>query len=427
MGSVLRSVSRHKERKRIGPPQVIRQEDYQGQDVNGRLELIRALIPLGLIAVYEELEAEVERLAGPRYARKPEGVEQYRHGANRGSVRLAGQRIPVSVTRVRGLGGEVPLASYQRLHKGEDLEEGLFRRVLYGISCRDYEAAAEAVPGAIGLSSSTVSRRFIEASSAKLREFQEWDLSGQDIVAIFADGKSFADDEMVLALGVTMAGQKVMLGFVQTDTENSRVLTSFFRSLLDRGLDVSRGTLVIIDGGKGLRSAARKAFAKRVLVQRCQWHKRENVVSHLAKSEQPRWRRRLQQAFERPTYEEAKKQLLKLRAELEELNQSAARSLDEGFEETLTLHRLGLFGNLGRSFKTTNCMESVNAMAEQRCGKVDSWKNSVQKHRWFASALLDIEPRPHKVMGYRQLYKLRNALMKKLEITSEETNSKRAA
>jgi putative transposase len=248
VGSVLRSVSRRKKRKRIGPPQVIRREDYQGQDVNGRLELIRALIPLGLIAVYEELEAEVEQLAGPRYRRKPEGVEHYRHGTNRGSVKLAGQRIPVSVTRVRGPGGESPLASYRRLHKGEDHDEGLFRRVLYGISCQDYEAAAEAVPGAIGLSGSTVSRQFIEASQAKLREFQERDLSGQDIVAIFVDGKSFADDQMVLALGVTMGGQKVMLGFVQTETENTRVLTSFFRSLLDRGLDVSRGALAVIDG-----------------------------------------------------------------------------------------------------------------------------------------------------------------------------------
>ena len=427
MGSVLRSASRRKERKRIGRPQVIRREDYQDQGVDTRLELIRALIPLGLIAVYEELEAEVEQLAGQRYVRKPEGGKCYRYGSNHGSVKLAGQRVPVSVARVRGPQGEVALSSYQRLHKGKDLDEGLFRRVLYGISCRDYEAATDAIPGAIGLSRSTVSRRFIEASSAQVREFQERDLSGQDIVAIFADGKSFAEDQMVLALGVTMTGQKVMLGFVQTETENTRVLVNFFRSLLDRGLDVSRGTLVVIDGAKGLRSAAKKAFTKRVLIQRCQWHKRENVVSHLAKSEQAHWRRRLQKAYERPTYKAAKEELLKLHAELEELNQSAARSLAEGLEETLTLHRLGVFANLGRSFKTTNCIESVNSMAERQCGKVDCWKNSAQKYRWFASALLDIEPRLRKVMGYRQLYKLRDALMKELGIKSEELISKRAA
>jgi len=392
-----------------------------------RLELIRALIPLGLIAVYEELDAEVEQLAGRWYARKPEDSRGHRYGSNRGSVKLGGQRVAVSVPRVRGPEGEVTLSSYQRHHKGQDIDEGLFRRVLYGISCRNYEAAADAIPGAIGLSSSTISRRFIEASGAKLREFQERDLSGQDIVAIFADGKSFAEDQMVLVLGVRMDGQKVMLGFVQTETENTRVLVNFFHSLLDRGLDVSRGTLVVIDGAKGLRSAVKKAFTKRVLVQRCQWHKRENVVSHLAKSEQAHWRRRLQKAYERPTYKEAQEELLKLHAELEELNQSAARSLAEGLEETLTLHRLGVFANLGRSFKTTNCIESVNSMAERQCGKVDYWKNSAQKHRWFASAVLDIEPRLRKVMGYRQLYKLRDALMEELGIKSEETNSKRAA
>ena len=427
MGSVLRSVSRRKKRKLIGPPQMIRREDYQEQGLDTRLELIRTLIPLGLIAVYEELEAEVEQLAGQRYARKPEDGKCYRYGSNHGSVKLGGQRVPVSVSRVRGPQGEVALSSYQRLHKGKDLDEGLFRRVLYGISCRDYEAATDAIPGAIGLSRSTVSRRFIEASSEQVREFQERDLSGQDIVAIFADGKSFAEDQMVLALGVTMDGQKVMLGFVQTETENTRVLVNFFRSLLDRGLDVSRGTLVVIDGAKGLSSAVKKAFTKRVLIQRCQWHKRENVVSHLAKSEQAHWRRRLQNAYERPTYKEAKEELLKLHAELDELNQSAARSLKEGLEETLTLHRLGLFAKLGRSFKTTNCIESVNSMAERQCGKVDYWKNSSQKNRWFASALMDIEPRLRKVMGYRQLYKLRDALMTGLGIKSEELISKRAA
>ena len=406
---------------------MIRREDYQALEVNTRLELIRALIPLGLIAIHEEIEAEVTRLAGVRYARKTDGIECSRHGTNPGSVKLAGQRIPVAVTRVRSRGEEVPLTSYQRFHKGNGPDEGLFRRVLYGISCRDYEAAAEAVPGAIGMSSSTVSRQFIEASQEKLREFQERDLSGQDIVAIFVDGKSFADNMMVLALGVTMDGQKVMLGFVQTETENAKVLTNFFRSFLDRGLDISRGTLVVIDGAKGLRSAAKKAFTKRALIQRCQWHKRENVISHLAKSEQPRWRRRLQKAYEQPTYKEAEKMLLELHAELEELNQSAARSLAEGMEETLTLHRLGVFANLGRSFKTTNCIESVNSMVEKQCGRVDYWKNSSQKHRWFAAAILDIEPRLRKVMGYRQLYKLRDALMEKLGIKAEEVNLKKVA
>jgi len=193
------------------------------------------------------------------------------------------------------------------------------------------------------LSSSTVSRQFTEASAAKLKEFQERDLSRLDVVALFLDGKTFAEDTMVLALGVTVKGDKVFLGFVQTETENKRVLEQFLRSLLERGLEVSQGVLVVIDGGKGLRSAVTSALRRRALIQRCQWHKRENVVSYLPKKDQAYWRKRLQKAYERPTYKEAKEKLEAIHKELSRVNESAARSLEEGFEETLTLHRLGLF------------------------------------------------------------------------------------
>ena len=244
--------------------------------------------------------------------------------------------------------------------------------MLYGISCRNYEAAAEAIPGAIGLSGSTVSRTFVQASAAKLRALQERDLSDADVVAIVLDGKTFTDATMVIALGITLAGEKRFLGFIETDTENEKVLTPFLRSLVERGLDVSQGLLVILDGGKGLRAAVRKAFRDQALVHRCQWHKRENVVSYLAKTAQASWRQRFQRAYNRPEYDEARAALETLHRELEDRNQSAARSLAEGFDETLTLHRLGLYGVLGRSLKTTNCLESVNALVEERCAKVDS-------------------------------------------------------
>ena len=130
-------------------------------------------------------------------------------------------------------------------------------------------------------------------------------------------------------------------------------------------------------------------------------------------------RRRLQKAYERPTYKEASQALLKIRKQLETRNQSAVGSLDEGFEETLTLHRLGLFPVLGRSLKTTNCLESINAQAEERCAKVDYWKNSSQKQRWLAAALLDIEPRLRRVRGYQQLPLLRQALIKELKLTRQ--------
>ena len=201
---------------------------------------------------------------------------------------------------------------------------GLLKRVLCGISCRNYEAAAEAIPVAIGLLGSTVSRGFIQASAAQLRALQERDLAGEDVVIVVLDGKTFADATMVITLGITLSGEKRFLGFVETDTENEWVLTPFLQSLVERGLDVSQGTLVIFDGGKGLRAAVRKALRDRALVHRCQWHKRENVVSYLAKQEQASWRQRLQRAYNRPEYDEARTALETLHRELEARNQSAA-------------------------------------------------------------------------------------------------------
>ena len=161
------------------------------------------------------------------------------------------------------------------------------------------------------------------------------------------------------------------------------------------------------------------------LAQACQWHKRENVVSYLAKREQAVWRQRLQRAYTRPDYAEALGALKTLHGELDDRNQSAAGSLAEGLDETLTLHRLGLYGVLGRSLKTTNCLESVHALVEERCAKVDHWQNSSQRHRWLATALLDIEPRLRKVMGYRHLPTLRAALQRELKI--DTTTSKKNA
>lgn len=415
---------RRKQTRRFGEVELVDRGEYSEADLDTKVALIQQLIPLGLMHVQETLAAEVEQLAGGRYARKSGEQVGVRYGSNPGSVRLAEQRLAIRVPRVRGDAGELPLQSYQQLHAGGgEVDEMLLRRVLYGISCANYEGAAAAVPGAIGLSSSSVSRSFIEASAAQLKAFQERELSGEEYVALFLDGKTFAEASMVIALGITITGEKKLLGFVETDTENKRVLSVFLRSLLARGLDISSGLLVIIDGGKGLRSAVRTVFARRALVQRCQWHKRENVVGYLPQREQVAWRRRLQRAMDRPTYDEARSALSDLIAELDRINQSAAASLREGLDEILTLHRLGLFAKLGRSFKTTNCLENVNRMIADRCGKVACWKNSSQRQRWLAAALLDIEPRLRTVSGYRHLSALREAVRRELKIKTSTTEA----
>lgn len=393
-------------------------------ELNTRVELIQALIPIGLEAVNEVLQQEVCQLAGERYSRAG-GVPGYaRWGGQRGSVYLADQKVAIGVPRVRDRrrGQEIPLSAYQALQNPRRADDASLRKILKGLSCRDYEPCVDAVSETFGLSSSSMSRRFKRASAKKLAELAERDLSGYDVVGLFLDGKTFGDDAMVIALGVTIKGEKVVLGFVQTATENERVCSQFLRSLVDRGLNVDQGVLCVIDGAKGLRKAVSKVFGSKAAVQRCQWHKRENVVRYLATNQQATFRRKLQRAYDQPTYRQAKAALKKVRAELNLLNQSAVASLDEGFEETLTVHRLGLFKELGRSFKTTNCIENLNSLIANRTGKVDRWRNSEQKHRWLATTILDIEPRLRTVAGYRHLPRLRAALQ-----SSSNRNNKAVA
>jgi putative transposase len=381
-------------------------------DLDSRVELIQALIPLGLEAVRELLQREVTALAGERY-RHGSGQPGYaRWGRQSGSVYLADQKVAVTVPRVRDVrrDQEVPLTTYQSLRQPRRAEEAVLRKILKGLSCRDYEACVEPVAETFGLTASSLSRRFKRASARKLAELQERDLLDYDLVGLFLDGKTFGDDEMVIALGVTLSGEKVVLGFVQTATENEAVCTAFLRGLVERGLKYDHGLLVVIDGAKGLRKAVDKVFGKKAAVQRCHWHKRENVLGYLPTGLKPVFKRKLSTAYEKPTYAAAKAALRRIRSALAEVNASAAASLDEGLEETLTLHRLGLFKELGRSFKTTNGIENLNALIGQRTDKVDCWRNADQKHRWLATTLLDIEPRLRKVSGYQALPRLRAAL-----------------
>jgi len=397
------------------------------KEMDSRVELIQALIPIGLDAVCDLLRQEVEMLAGEKYRRNRSLPGAVRWGRQRSSVYLADQKIGLRVPRVRDRLGnkEIPLKSLESLQIPRSTDEGLFLKILKGLSCRDYRECAEAMPRAFGLSASTVSRRYIRASAKKLKAFFSRRLEGYDFAVLILDGKRFGKDEMVLCVGITVDGKKVILGFVQTATENEKACSDFLRELVDRGLRYSDGILAIIDGSKGMRKAIENVLGDHAVIQRCQWHKRENVVAYLPKQDQEPMRRELQAAYEEQTYESAKGSLLKIRAELKTMNLSAVKSLDEGFEETLALHRLGVFRELGTSLKTTNLIESINAGLGQKTDKIDYWKNSDQKQRWIASALLDMEPRLRKIKGHRHLPRLKEAL--KNMITEKELQKTRKA
>lgn len=407
-------------RKGQGTGKIREQLDAVRMDVEAvdtKVALIQELIPLGLLHVEESLQQEVTILAGPRYARQGGRPGVVRYGKQSGSVYLADQKIGIEVPRVRdrNRNQELPLGTYQRLREPRRADEGVLRRILAGLSCREYERCAEAVPEAFGLSGSTMSRRFKRTSATQLKALRERPLGGYDFVAVVLDGKTFAEDTLVVALGITIKGKKVLLGFVQTGTENGKVCAKFLDELIDRGLRFEDGLLVVIDGGKGLHAAVKAVCKEKAFIQRCQWHKRENVLAYLSGTHQQRLRRKLESAYGQPTYKKAKAALEQVRCELAVINESAVGSLDEGFEETLTLHRLGVFSELGISLRTTNCLESINGLVEQRTGKIDYWKTSNQKQRWLAAALLDIEPRLRRIKGYRHLPMLRRAMQAEMK------------
>lgn len=376
-----------------------------------RISMIQMLIPLGLAAVEEELQAEVRALVGgSRYNRT--GGHNKRWGKNPGSVFLGDQKVKINVPRVRNMAAreEVPLQSYERLQDLNYLDEVALSRVINGISQGKYERAAQHVPETFGIKKSSISRKFIRASGKCLEKFLHRDLSGHDIVAIFIDGKFFAENEMVIAMGVTLSGEKVILGFIETSTENHGVCRDFLKELKDRGLNLEQEILFIIDGGKGLYKGIMEVMGENAVIARCQWHKRENVLEYLSKENQEPFRQKLQTAYEQSSYDLAKKELGEIRKELQLINKSAVNSLDEGMEETLMLQKLGLFDKLGKSFKTTNCIEYVNRQLQDYTGRVSHWQSSDQRRRWVATSLLEIEPRLLPVKGAKHMGELRMAL-----------------
>lgn len=374
-----------------------------------RIEMIQSLIPLGLMAVEDILQAEVRNLVGERYSRD---TDAKRWGSNPGSVFLGEQKVSIRVPRVRKLREqeEVTLESYRQLQRPQAIDDAVYRRVIRGISTAKYEQVANTIPETFGIKRSSVSRRFVLACQKKLKEFSERDLSVYDFVAVFIDGKAFGDNEIVIAMGVTMTGEKIILGFVETANETGRMCSQFVEGLVERGFKVSHEILFVIDGAKGLRKGLKDALGDNAVIQRCQWHKRENVASYFDGSKQKQIRQKLQAAYQQPTEAKARKALEQIGRELKLVNESAYNSLQEGLEDTLTAYKLGIPNVLAQSLRTTNCIENLNALVGAYTDRVDHWRTSNQRQRWVASALLEIEPKLRRVKGHQHIPLLLNAL-----------------
>ena len=338
-------------------------------------ELIRQA---GLQLISLMMEEEVRELVGERSQPNPERKAS-RWGTERGYCVVMGQKVPIQRPRVRTIEDrEVRLGSYELFHRGEPLTETVWEKLMLGLSTRHYGRAVREFTEAYGLEKSAVSEHFIEASRRKLKELMERRLEKMQFCALLIDATPFEGQQMVAAMGIGQDGRKTILGLRQGATENATVVGELLGDLVERGLDFTRPRLYVLDGGKALPAAVKSHAGDAALIQRCQVHKRRNVLDHLTEEDKPLVAAKLNAAYAMEDYNAAKLALKKLHRELMDVNPSAARSLEEGMEETLTVHRLQLPMQLRQTLASTNVIESAFSVVERVCANVKRWHSGGQ-------------------------------------------------
>jgi len=337
-----------------------------------------------------------------------------RGGTTKSSVVLGGQRIAVTKPRVRSLEhGEVELPTFAWAADTDPLDLATMASLAAGVSTRRYAGTLDKLPEPDvpqSVSKSSVSRRWVALSQAQLHEWLSGSITKMDLPVVMVDGIHFRDRVILIALGIDSQGNKHVLGLREGSTESTRVVRSLLSDLVDRGLDADRARLWVIDGGKALRKAIVDCFGTLALVQRCQEHKRRNVIEHLPQELHASVGRALRDAWDGGNAEPARKQLQRLAASLNAKHPGAAASLREGLEETLTVQTLGITGALYKTLRTTNPIENLNGSIAHFTRNVKRWKDGQMTLRWVAGALSDAKDRFRKLRGYRDMKSLLTAL-----------------
>jgi len=349
------------------------------------------------------MQEEVREVVGERSQRQAERRAN-RWGVEHGYCVVMGQKVPIERPRVRTTDDkEVRLGSYEMFHRGEPLTETVWEKLMLGLSTRKYGQAVRQFTEAYGLEKSAISEHFIEASRAKLKDMMEHRLEKRRLCALLIDATPFEGQQMVAALGIAQDGRKTILGVRQGATENATVVGELLGELMNRGLDFTEPRLYVLDGGRALTAAVKKYAGESAVIQRCQVHKRRNVLDHLTDEQKPAAARKLNAAYALENHAAAKQALNALHRELMDLNPSAARSLGEGMEETLTLHRLHVPMQLRKTLASTNVIESAFSIVERVCRNVKRWHAGDQRERWVGSGLLVAQKQFRRITGYKQI------------------------
>ena len=378
-------------------------------DVDALLELSREAlssfaVEMGLKVAQCLLEDEVTQRCGARHERQP-GRQETRFGHQPGYITLAGQKVSLAKPRVRSTRGrgEADLERYRLLQSPRAMPQAALEHLVNGVSTRRYEKVVQLARQGFGVKRSSVSRGFVRASAAEVARLAERRFEDERFAVIFIDAQPYAGQMMVVALGITTAGEKRLLGLRQGATENTTVVTSLLEELRERGVRTDVPTLFVLDGAKALRAAVIRVWGKFAVIQRCQVHKLRNVKAHLADTHHEELGQRLSAAYHETNATQALALLRATVTWLRRISPAAAASLEEGLEETLTVVRLGVPELLRKTLATTNPIESAFSVAESVTRRVKRWRDGDMRERWCVAGLVDAESRFNRVKGHKHL------------------------
>ena len=370
-----------------------------------RDDIERFCAQIGLKIMREVMEYEIASKVGRWGSQRA-----YRHGKQSGYVVYAGRKLAIERPRLRHRDqGEIPLETYQRFQSNGRMQRAVARKLMRHCSTRDYEGALEECLEGYGIKRSSVSRHFKLATIAQVKELLEKPVP-PELLAVVIDAQYFSKQCIVVALGIDKEGRKHVLGLWQGGTENTTVVKALLEDLVARGLNPERKLLFVIDGNKALRSALSRVFGERAVVQRCRVHKERNVTEHLPKDKQKQASWRLRAAWARSNATEAERELRKVTGWLRGINPSAANSLEEGLEETLTLQKLGVNHRLAHCLSSTNMIESCFSRTGSLVQRVKHWQHGEMVQRWAAAALKVAQKGFRRVRAFEHLGALEDAL-----------------
>jgi transposase-like protein len=382
--------------------------------------LLALAVGTGLQVMAAIMEEDVTAACGSKGRHDP-GRAAVRHGHGAGSVSLGGRRVPVTRPRMRATdgSGELAVPAYELFSDTEVLGRMALERMLAGLSTRRYQVGLEPVgqrteQAATATSRSAVSRRFVAATETALGELLAANLSTLDLVAMMVDGVHFGEHTCVVALGIGIDGTKHPLSLVEGSTENATLVTDLIVGLRERGLDVTRPILVVLDGSKALRRAVVDVF-DRPVIGRCQLHKIRNVEDKLPEKLRSVVASRMRRAYHADSALAAEAELVALAAELDRTHPGAAASLREGMAETLTVLRLNVPPTLARTLRSTNAIESMISICRDHSSNVKRWRDGQMAMRWCAAGMVEAGKQFRRVNGHLHLRSLRDTLNKVTE------------